>query len=102
LFWWSGGIPSPCRFGAALDAGHHDVRRLLHSFPCGRRCCSNKANQDWSQQHGRVVAPEAGKDVLHRRPGNRSPFGLQAVEDGRLHVLQSLGGGVQHRKDGTK
>jgi hypothetical protein len=104
FFWWSGGVPSACRSrdGAALDAGHHDIRCLLHSFPCGGRRCSNGANQDWSQQNGGVVALEAGKDVLCYRLGNHSPFGLQEVADGGLHASQSLGDEVQHREDGAK
>jgi hypothetical protein len=61
LFWWSVGIPSPCRSGTALDAGHHDVRRLLHSFPCGNHRRSNGTNQDWSQWNGGVMASEAGR-----------------------------------------
>jgi hypothetical protein len=52
--------------------------------------------------NGRVVAPVAGKDVLRRCPGNHSPFGLQVVEDGELHVSQSLDGGIQHREDSAK
>jgi hypothetical protein len=67
----------------------------------GRRH-SDGANHDWSQQHGGVVAPEAGENVLHHPPGNHSPFYLQAVMDGGLQVSQSLGGGVQHREDGAK
>jgi hypothetical protein len=46
FFWWSGGIPSACRSraGVALDAGHHDIRRLLYSFPCSGRRFSYGAN----------------------------------------------------------
>jgi hypothetical protein len=48
------------------------------------------------------VAPEAAKDVVNYHPGNLLPFNLQVPDDGGLQALQTLSGGVQHRKDSVK
>jgi hypothetical protein len=102
LFWWSESVPTPCRSGTASDAGHHHVCRLLYSFLRGGRRRPDGTNQDGSQLEGGVVAPEAGKDILCRPPGNCSPFCLQEVVHDKLQVSQSLGGGIQHLEGGAK
>jgi hypothetical protein len=102
LFWWSGSIPTPCRFGAASDAGHHHVCRLLYSFLRGGRRRLDGADQDGSQLEGEVVAPEAGKDALCHPPSNCSPFYLQEAVHAGLQVSQPLGGGVQHLEGSAK
>jgi hypothetical protein len=84
LSWWSGGVPTPCRSGTVSDAGHHHVCRLLYSFLCGGHRRLDGTNQDESQLEGRVVAPDAGEDILCRPPGNCSPFCLQEVVHARL------------------
>jgi hypothetical protein len=67
----------------------------LYSFLDGGLRFWYGALQDWSQGDGRVVAPEAGKDVVYHHPSELPSFGLEACDESGLQALQTLGGGVQ-------
>jgi hypothetical protein len=89
------------RHRAALEAGGHDLHRLLHSFLSGGFHFRYGALQDWSQGDDGVVAPEAGKDAVNHHPSKLLSFSLEARDESGLQVLQTLSGRVQHRKYGA-
>jgi hypothetical protein len=102
LIWCPGGTPTFCRFGTAPETSRNHVSRFQDFFPRSGRRCPEGSDRNWSQLDGGVVAPEAGKDVLHHPPCNFTPFRLQEVLDAGLHVLKPLGGGVQDLECGAK
>jgi hypothetical protein len=85
LLWWSGGTPTLCRLSP--EAGRDQVHCLLDSFPRSGCRCPEGSDQDGSQLDGRIMASEAGEDVLRHPSGNHSSLCLQEVLKAGLRIL---------------
>ena len=79
-----------------LEVGGYEVDDLPHAVPSGGLRLRYRAIDHGSQQDGRVVAPEAGQDVLRHHPDQLAALGLKLTSKDRLQTPEPIRSGVQH------
>ena len=83
-------IPSlrVCRL--PLEVGGDEVNDLPHAVPSGGLRLRYRAIDHGRQRNGRVVAPEAGQDVLRHHPDQLATLGFELTSKDRLQAMESI------------
>ena len=77
-----------CRL--SLEVGGDEVNDLLHTVPSGGLRLRYRAIDHGRQRHGRVMAPEAGQDVLRHHPDQLAALGFKLASKDRLQTPESV------------
>ena len=77
-----------CRL--SLEVGSDEVNDLLHAVPSGGLCLRYRAIDHGRQRDGRVVAPEAGQDVLRHHPDQLAALGFELSSKDRPQALEPI------------
>ena len=83
-----------CRF--PLEVGSNEVDDLPHAVPSGGLRLRYRAIDHGRQRDGRVVAPEAGQDVLCHHPDQLAALDIKLASKDRLQTLEPIRSGAQH------
>ena len=85
---------SVCRL--SLKVGGNEVDDLLHAIPSGGLRLRYRAIDQGRQRDGRVVAPEAGQDVLRHHPDQLATLGFELASKDRPQTLGPIRSRIQH------
>ena len=73
-----------------LEVGGNEVDNLPHAVPSGGLRLRYGAIDHGRQRDGRVVAPEAGQDVLRHHPDQLATLGLELASKDRPQTLEPI------------
>ena len=79
-------IPSLRVRRLSLEVGGDEVNDLPHAVPSGGLRLCYRAIDHGRQRDGRVVAPEAGQDVLRHHPDQLAALGFKLASKDRLQT----------------
>ena len=79
-----------------LEVGGNEVDDLPHAVPSGGLRLRYRAIDHGRQRDGRVVAPEAGQDVLRHHLDQLAALGFKLASKDRLQMPEPIRSGVQH------
>ena len=85
-----------CRL--SLEVGGDEVNDLLHAVPSGGLRLRYRAIDHGRQRDGRVVAPEAGQDVLRHQPDQLAALGFELSSKDWPKALEPIRSRTQHRE----
>ena len=83
-----------CRL--SLEVGGDEVNDLLHAVPSGGLRLRHRAIHHGRQRDGRIVAPEAGQDVLRHQPDQLAALGFELSSKDRPQALEPIRSRAQH------
>jgi len=89
-------IPSLRVRRLSLEVGGDEVNDLPHAVPSGGLRLCYRAIDHGRQRDGRVVAPEAGQDVLRHHPDQLAALGFKLSSKDRPQALEPIRSGAQH------
>jgi len=81
-----------------LEVGGNEVDDLPHTVPSGGLHLRYGAIDHERQRDGRVVAPEAGQDVLRHHPDQLTALGFELASKDRFQTPEPIRSRVQHWK----
>ena len=79
-----------------LEVGGDEVDDLPHAVPSGGLYLRYGAIDHGRQRDGRVVAPEAGQDVLRHHPDQLETLGFELASKDWLQTPKPIRSRVQH------
>ena len=79
-----------------LEVGSDEVDDLPHAVPSGGLRLRYRAIDHGRQRDGRVVAPEAGQDVLRHHLDQLAALGFKLASKDQLQTPETIRSGVQH------
>ena len=85
-----------CRL--SLEVGGDEVNDLLHAVPSGGLRLRHRAIHHGRQRDGRIVAPEAGQDVLRHQPDQLAALGFKLSSKDWPQALEPIRSRTQHRE----
>ena len=83
-----------CRF--PLEVGGNEVDDLPHAVLSGGLRLRYRTVDHGHQRDGRVVAPEAGQDVLRHHPDQLTTLGFELASKDRPQTLEPIQSRIQH------
>ena len=73
-----------------FEVGGNEVDDLSHAVPSGGLRLRYRAIDHGRQRHGRVMAPEAGQDVLRHHPDQLTTLGFELASKDRPQTLEPI------------
>src|SRR6185436_8083594 len=89
-------MPSSRVYRLPLEVGGNEVDDLPHAVPSGGLRLCYRTVDHGRQRDGRVVAPEAGQDVLHHHPDQLATLGFELASKDRPQTLEPIRSRIQH------
>ena len=83
-------MPSLRVYRLPLEVGGNEVDDLLHAIPSGGLRLRYRAIDHGRQRDGRVVALEAGQDVLRHHSDQLATLGFELTSKDRLQAMESI------------